>query len=308
MFERGYDLVYLHCSSDNNSLDGIFIPKLKVAMVDGTALHIVDPKTPGAVDEIIHLGDYWNEEGIVANKEKILAENAEIGRLFQSAYRFLQGASVINNDSEEIGGRALEKGYINIRAQETINDYFGKFKLAPNIGNIRKMFASAITPDGLVNHLETIITTQTVIILKGMRGSGTDLLLEKIKSIAIERGFDVEAYYCALLPEKIEHLVIPEIGLSFTTTNEYHRINVENALQIDMNSYLNKQIIELHEDTLEYNNDIYEKLIFRAVQIIKRAKRLHDLMETRYIPNMLFEKVERCLNETLQRIIDYSKE
>ena len=170
------------------------------------------------------------------------------------------------------------------------------------------MFASAITPDGLVNHLNTIINTETVIILNGMRGSGTELLLEKIKNASIERGFDVEAYYCALLPEKIEHLVIPEIGLSFTTANEYHRINIENALQIDMNSYLNKQIIELHEDTLEYNNDIYEKLIFRAVQIIKRAKRLHDLMETRYIPNMLFEKVERCLNETLQRIIDYSRE
>ncbi len=57
MLERGYDVEYHHCSSDNNSIDGIVIPQLKVAMIDGTAPHVVDPKHPGAVDEIIHLGD-----------------------------------------------------------------------------------------------------------------------------------------------------------------------------------------------------------------------------------------------------------
>jgi hypothetical protein len=29
----------------------------------------VDPKNPGAVDEIINLGDFWDEEGIRKNKD-----------------------------------------------------------------------------------------------------------------------------------------------------------------------------------------------------------------------------------------------
>lgn len=37
MAEIGYDLEYMHCSSDNNSLDGVVIPEIKVALVDGTA-------------------------------------------------------------------------------------------------------------------------------------------------------------------------------------------------------------------------------------------------------------------------------
>jgi hypothetical protein len=28
----------------------------------GTTLHIVDPKNPGAVDTIVHLGDFWDGE------------------------------------------------------------------------------------------------------------------------------------------------------------------------------------------------------------------------------------------------------
>lgn len=37
MQAEGYDLEYHHCSSDNNSLDGLVIPALGVALLDGTA-------------------------------------------------------------------------------------------------------------------------------------------------------------------------------------------------------------------------------------------------------------------------------
>lgn len=53
--KKGYDIEYHHCSSDNNSIDGLVIPDIGVALMDGTAPHVVDPKNPGAVDEITHL-------------------------------------------------------------------------------------------------------------------------------------------------------------------------------------------------------------------------------------------------------------
>ncbi|MDD2568537.1 MAG: ATPase [Clostridia bacterium] len=37
MTERGYDVELWQCSSDNNSLDGVIIGNLGVAVVDGTA-------------------------------------------------------------------------------------------------------------------------------------------------------------------------------------------------------------------------------------------------------------------------------
>ncbi|MCX8131897.1 MAG: ATPase [Clostridia bacterium] len=41
MLCRGYDVEFMHCSSDNNSLDGVVIPAIKVALLDGTAPHVV---------------------------------------------------------------------------------------------------------------------------------------------------------------------------------------------------------------------------------------------------------------------------
>ncbi|MBO8127474.1 MAG: hypothetical protein H0Z38_09620, partial [Firmicutes bacterium] len=57
LLDSGYKVEYHHCSSDTDSLDGVVFPELRVAFIDGTAPHIVDPRNPGGVDEILHLGD-----------------------------------------------------------------------------------------------------------------------------------------------------------------------------------------------------------------------------------------------------------
>lgn len=41
MLKYGYDVEFHHCSSDNNSLDGVVIPSLNAALIDGTAPHRV---------------------------------------------------------------------------------------------------------------------------------------------------------------------------------------------------------------------------------------------------------------------------
>lgn len=40
---QGEDVDFLHCSADSDSLDGIVLKTLKVAMVDGTSPHVIDP-------------------------------------------------------------------------------------------------------------------------------------------------------------------------------------------------------------------------------------------------------------------------
>ncbi len=54
MVNQGFDVEEHHCSSDPDSLDGLVIPSIGVALLDGTAPHIVDPKNPGVCDETIY--------------------------------------------------------------------------------------------------------------------------------------------------------------------------------------------------------------------------------------------------------------
>lgn len=43
MLEQGFDVEYHCCSSDNGSLDGVCIPSIGVALLDGTAPHDEGP-------------------------------------------------------------------------------------------------------------------------------------------------------------------------------------------------------------------------------------------------------------------------
>ena len=71
-YNLGYNIEFHHCSSDPNSLDGIVIKELNVAVLDGTSPHVVDPIHPGAVDEVINLGDAFNTDLLESHKNEIM--------------------------------------------------------------------------------------------------------------------------------------------------------------------------------------------------------------------------------------------
>ncbi len=48
--ERGLAAELWRCSGDGKSLDGVILPALSMAVIDGTAPHTVDPVYPGAVE------------------------------------------------------------------------------------------------------------------------------------------------------------------------------------------------------------------------------------------------------------------
>ena len=64
MEEAGTEVEYLWCSGDPASLDGVVLPELKCAVVDGTAPHVVDLKYPAAVDRYVDLGRFYDLTGV----------------------------------------------------------------------------------------------------------------------------------------------------------------------------------------------------------------------------------------------------
>ncbi|QUI21918.1 ATPase [Vallitalea pronyensis] len=310
MEEKGFEVEYMHCSSDPHSLDGVVFPQIKVALIDGTAPHVVDPKNPGAVDEIIHLGDYWNEEGIRKNRKQILLVNKVVGKLFARAYRYLKAAKPVYDDMATIHDEALDHSGVYIEAEKVINKHLKKHKASNKPGYVRKLFASAITPKGLVNYLETVIGgNETIYRVIGEPGTQTSKLLELVKESAISKGFDVEAFYCPIDPaNKLEHLVIKKLGVAFITTNDFHNIDVVDAECIDMNKYLNYAIIDQYFDVLQYDFKVYSELLDSAIRTIHDAKKSHDYMETLYIPHMDFDKVKEAGVVMLERIMAYAEE
>ncbi len=304
---RGLDIEHHHCSSDNGSLDGLVIPALGVAFIDGTAPHVVDPRHPGCVDEIIHLGDFWDESRMVANRQAIVTTTAEIGKSFQRAYRLLRAAKALYDDWEAANAEALDLAAANRRGEELLDAVLRGVDTV-GAGRLRKLFASAITPDGLVNYLDSSVwPAGRCFVVSGDPGSGKSTLVRKVIDAALAKGLDVEAFYCPLDPDKPEHAVIPALDTAVTTSflpHPYHAGRAP-ALAVDMGECLKSYIVARHADAVAYDQDLFWELFVKAVTCIKRAKTLHDELETYYVPNMDFSGVEKRWQQTLDRVLAY---
>ncbi|WP_242861537.1 hypothetical protein [Cellulosilyticum ruminicola] len=97
-----FDIDYIHCSSDPDSLDGVVIRKLSVAIVDGTAPHIIEPKAPGAIEEYVNLGVAWNIPELQKHKKEILYLQQEISCAYSKAYKHFTDALKIHDEWEKI--------------------------------------------------------------------------------------------------------------------------------------------------------------------------------------------------------------
>ncbi|MEG0306678.1 MAG: PRK06851 family protein [Clostridium sp.] len=301
--DKGYDVEFHHCSSDVNSLDGILIKELNVAMVDGTAPHMIDPVNPGAVDDIVNMGICLKEENFKTVKSQVLAVNNDIGDSFRRAYRFLAAAKSIYDDWYTFNNNALNLTELNTLKETLKNEILpDTFK---GLGEQRHLFATAFTPTGIVTYINNIIKDiPNIYVLNGEPGTGKTRLLQYLADESIRRGINVEILHTPLTPEKIEHLIIPDLNIAIVTSNEINKISFEGT-QYNMNSLLDQNYISSKKTSIDDVTCIFYTLLQKGLDCITEAKHLHDELECFYVPNMDFTKADVIFEEVITKINGY---
>lgn len=306
--KKGEDVDLFWCSSDPDSLDGILLRERKIAFLDGTKPHIVDPVTPGAVDQILNMGNYWDGEALKRYKSYIMQSNDTIRQWFTYGYNNLKAAASLRKTLKEVYHEAMLPGEVYMVTSDIINREFSHRKVTLAEGMCKKYFATAITPEGHINHMLSLIKNYgKLYFLAAPLGFETEEILRIVSENAVHRGFSVEQYYCPMDPaEKIEHLLIPELDLGFITLNPYHDMELWECsaavINLDMREYIDWNAVEKYRGVIEGCESGSNALINEAIECLKNAKKEHDVLEGYYVPNMDFEKIEDLKEEWIGKI------
>lgn len=313
--EAGEPVDFLHCSADENSLDGIIAVDRRVALIDGTSPHVIDPITPGAVDSIINFGDFWNDRRISDCKEDIIAGSEECSRWYKIAYNYLSAAKCACDSMAAIHSEGIEMSEIYKLAADIIDREYKQYDISLKAGRIKKFFATGITPSGTVSYVKTLLkNTRRIYFVNVPEGCGSCSFMNILLEGAVYRGFDAEAYYCPMNPrEKIEHLIIPELSLAFVTTNPWHDLEPwevsgdDDALReitmIDISDFESAYFLEKQAGLLGRLSGHYGAMLQEGTAALAMAKRNHDLVEEMYARNMNFEKIDRLVEKTVADIV-----
>lgn len=315
LLSRGYDLEYFYCSSDPHSLDAVAVPELKVAIMDGTAPHVMDPRYPGAVDEIIYFGDYWNDDVLVANREPIIECTNRIKDLFRTAYSQLKEAKVAYDEWKGYIRRCVKEDEYRRQADLLIGKVFKGFDLLSREGRARHFFACAITPSGIKDYADTLLTPgMDVYPIYGGPGSGAKELIGRVAQIAMWQGYYTERSHCPIEPESLDMVIIP--GLNVAVINiweplrnampEGEGINLKEA--VDLSACIDEaRLDERDRKALSDARGRFFGLLHQAVDNIAQAKAVHDQLEGYYVSAMDFEKLKQVSMQVVRRMLRYGK-
>ena len=109
---RGYDTVEFYCSSDASSLDGLLLIREgapTVGLLDGTAPHVREPAIPGARDEMVNLGDFWDPQRLTDQRDAIAALGRSKAAAYARAYACLRGAGEMDALAESLVSSCIHR-------------------------------------------------------------------------------------------------------------------------------------------------------------------------------------------------------
>ncbi len=91
----GFEADRIFCSSDPLSLDGIIIPPLSFAIVDGTSPHVIEPSYPLAKETIINTADHIQVEKVKPHFDDIFFHTDEKKKFFSKTRPLLKSALIL---------------------------------------------------------------------------------------------------------------------------------------------------------------------------------------------------------------------
>lgn len=295
----------IHCSSDPDSLDAVILHDSRAIIADGTLPHAIEPKLPIVYETIVSLYACFDQEKLLPERKLAMEIDQKIKDCHNRCCRYLAGAAMLLEDNCRTAAECTDTLKIKKLAEKLAEKEMPTKK--GKTGLESKRLLSAVTPKGIISYHQTISTLcQKIYIVKDEYGASSSLLLIALKQLAIEKGYDVFACYSPLDPcNKLEHLLIPELSLGFTTQNSYLAFDLEPYRVIHFSRFTDKNKLRLKKQRLSFNKRAAREILDEAIKTLVKAKSLHDELEKIYGFGVDFNQIDAIQESVTQQIRSY---
>lgn len=276
--ENGFDCEIILCSSDPSSLDGVIIKtnETKVAILDGTAPHEEDTRYPGAIDEIINLGEAWNEKTLINRRDEIVNLNEKKKQHNRLAACYL-----------EIAGHAFYKKLDLVRSAYTGSD-------------------KSKTHDVIVDKAKKTSGRKSNLLLSGFSKLGYLRLESNIKDTVSINGKHGSEYIFLehviryLEDNNIDHIYIPSPfaddiceGVYFEFSNTLILSSTESEDVVNTSLFLDEAVIQRNESVIFSLEETEKEMLRLAKEELEKASNTHFEIERIYGKAVDFEMIDK---------------
>lgn len=300
--EAGLPVEYIICSGDPESLDGVVLPGLGAAVVDGTAPHVVEPKYPGVVERYVDLGACYDMGALAPMRGQIKACMSGYKGCYQRAYRCLSAAARIREDMRATLLTPRLEAKMEKRAAGILGREVRRRK-DRGPGGVTQRFLSGITHRGIMTLYATAWQQcERIYELADSYGLAHTMLSYLLAGITAG-GYDVVACPSPMFPERLEHLIVPELGLGFVSCSRSRELPGHPYRRIRLDAMIDSELMRSSRARLRFSARIADALTQEAVDSLAQAKGMHDELEGLYNPHVDFDRVKCTADEIIGQLI-----
>ena len=284
--EYGWAAERILCSSDPDSLDGLVIPELGLALVDGTAPHVVEPGLCGCGANYLNLGRYYRESELRPLIPAIRAAKVANAACYGPVYGCLRAAAALARARRSLLGRDR----IRTVTEEALGQLLdGKLPQSGTPGRERRVYLSGVTPKGPI-----FLSPGEGRIWAVQDGCGVGFgLLRTLADRWREAGEDVILAMDPLEPDAVAGVVVPGRDLAWIRVHPAFPGPRQALLRLDLDAALEAELPQELAEGIRELETMERRLLQEAVGWLRQAKARHDLIEELYRPAVDFAGVTR---------------
>ena len=266
--------------------------------------HVVEPKYPGAVERYVNMGDCYDKETLYPLRQEIMDCMKGYKGCYQRAYRCLGAAAEIFEDQRAALVTEGLSGKLAKRARGILLRELPRRK-ADQPGQVKQRFLGAITHRGSLCLFDTALAQcGRIYVLEDNYGLAHELLIH-ILAGAAAAGCGVVACPDPMAPDRLAHLLVPELELAFLTSTKALPYDGPAYRRIRLDAAADGEILRRNRPRLRFAKKVSAALVDEAVESLAQAKAMHDSLEAVYNPHVDFGLVDAMARSIGEEILSF---
>jgi hypothetical protein len=291
---------YIHCSGDPDSLDAVRFPHLNAIIVDGTAPHVIEPRYPGVLDMYLNLGACCQTELLQDKKAEIRSLTDQCSAQYQRAYRILSAADQMMDPLPSAALSPAASARMKKRIGIIAAREFKKRSPDTPAGRLSKRLLGGITCQGMICRFDTVDALCSRVYACIDPYSLAHPWLRFLQERALACGYDVISCPAPLAPDRIAHLLIPDLSLAFVTSTEAAPYEGTPVRKLRFDHLPEPDWLKQNRARLRFEKKMARTLTLDAIAAFAEAKQIHDELEALYHPSISFEQVYQTGDQVIQ--------
>lgn len=241
------------------------------------------------MERYVNLGECYDREGLRSVRGEIMSCMTGYKGCYGRAYRCLTAAAQIGEDMRAMAATPAVEAKIAKRAKGILSREVKRTGRAP--GRAVQRFLGGVTWKGVLCGFDTAdLLCGKIYELADTYGLG-HVLLTHLAAGVLAAGYDAVVCPSPLFPDRMEHLLIPELSLAFVTSTPSLPYGKRPFRRIRMDAMADAELLRRNRARLRFSRKVSAALMDEAVEALAQGKAMHDELEALYNPHVDFGRV-----------------